>query len=249
MQGMHEHHKVEGLRRLVDGPERWRANWRSIDMRANLEPAEAECLDMLNLPDRTRCILHADHANACEPSGCLLHHARDVCVHDLPQSLCGLGLQPVRQQFRHRREDVNVDAIPAHVSETARHIPAPRIDPAKHLAADHHVGVFAFARDARPQRSTPSIGGDVRGNYMRMHVDDERHEGLFPAYIGTKLLLEPHMQRLVGSKPNWRGRCAASSWISSTPTEYSNTMPFGPRKYRKRAPEVGWRPGPNTIGT
>src|SRR6516162_4410979 len=61
--------------------------------------------------------------------------------------------------------------------------------------------------------------------------------------------LEPHMQKLVGSKPNCRGRWVVSSSISSTPTEYSKIMPSGPVKYRKRAPEVGCRPGPNTIGT
>ena len=41
---------------------------------------------------------------------------------------------------------------------------------------------------------------------------------------------EPHMQKLVGSKPNWRGRCVASSLISSTPTEYSKIIPSGPLK-------------------
>jgi hypothetical protein len=39
--------------------------------------------------------------------------------------------------------------------------------------------------------------------------------------------LEPHMQKLVGSKPNWRGRWVASSSISSTPTEYSKIRPSG----------------------
>jgi hypothetical protein len=42
--------------------------------------------------------------------------------------------------------------------------------------------------------------------------------------------LEPHMHRLDGSKPNWRGRWVSSSSISSTPTEYSNTIPSGPWK-------------------
>jgi hypothetical protein len=41
--------------------------------------------------------------------------------------------------------------------------------------------------------------------------------------------LEPHMQKLVGSKPNWRGRWVASL-ISSTPTEYSKIIPSGPLK-------------------
>ena len=39
----------------------------------------------------------------------------------------------------------------------------------------------------------------------------------------------PHAE-LVGSKPNCRGRCVASSSISSTPTEYSKIIPSGPLK-------------------
>src|SRR5262249_37596321 len=53
------------------------------------------------------------------------------------------------------------------------------------------------------------------------------------AYLFGKAMpagFDPHIQKLVGSNPNWRGRCVASSSISSTPTEYSKIMPSGPLK-------------------
>lgn len=34
-----------------------------------------------------------------------------------------------------------------------------------------------------------------------------------------------------------------------TPQKYSKIIPSGPSKYKKRAPEVGWCPGPNTTFT
>jgi hypothetical protein len=51
---------------------------------------------------------------------------------------------------------------------------------------------------------------------------------MLPPYLRADF--DPHMHRLEGSKPNCRGRCVSSSSISSTPTEYSNTIPLGPWK-------------------
>src|SRR3546814_14752555 len=48
-------------------------------------------------------------------------------------------------------------------------------------------------------------------------------------YVDNSLIfgVAPHMQKLFGSKPNWRSLSVSSS-TSRTPTEYSKTIPSGP---------------------
>ena len=49
----------------------------------------------------------------------------------------------MRQQFRHRRDDLHVHVVKRHVIAPARRIPTAGIDDAKHFAVDQHRGGLA----------------------------------------------------------------------------------------------------------
>ena len=61
--------------------------------------------------------------------------------------------------------------------------------------------------------------------------------------------LDPHMQKLVGSKPIPRPvRRLVLDRVDANGIFEDHAI--RPREVKeKRAPDVGWRPGPNTIGT
>jgi hypothetical protein len=84
-----------------------------------------------------------------------------------------------------------------------------------------HAAIRELRPEQAKQDSVVERAGEVRKRPHRL-----------PYLFGIAMPagLDPHMQKLVGSKPNCLGRCVASSSTSSTPTEYSKIMPSGPLK-------------------
>ncbi len=68
---------------------------------------------------------------------------RNLFVHDIGQEFGIVRRQPVRKQFRHRRQHLHVRAVFDHVRQTFADVPRPGIDFAEHFAADHHRGLIA----------------------------------------------------------------------------------------------------------
>ena len=67
---------------------------------------------------------------------------------------------------------MSMDAVGGHVFKAAFGIPAPRIDLAKDLAADHHGGIAARSVfDRRPERILRRCSDDGSWNEVRMNID------------------------------------------------------------------------------
>ena len=151
----------------------------AIDMRADFDPAKPERADAGETARRKGRILDRSHADPDKMLRMGRAQFRDGAVDMIGQRVGIIGGKPVRQQFGHRREDLNVDVIGLHVFKTAAGIPASGIDQAEYLAADHHRGtVPAAVFDRRPERIAPCGGRHCLGNKVGMHVDRPGHRFL-----------------------------------------------------------------------
>ncbi|WP_345947000.1 hypothetical protein [Bradyrhizobium sp. 197] len=96
---------------------------------------------------------------------------RDPLVHAATKRVSIVSRKPMRQQFRHRRDDLHIDIVNRHVVQPSARIPAAGIDYPEHLAADHDGGGCVFELDRRPERIAARLRRDVPRNEMGMGVD------------------------------------------------------------------------------
>jgi hypothetical protein len=126
--------------------------------------------------------------------------------------LCGLNFdRRALQEFATPCDDDEIDALGAQGSGAAPAQPHARRAHDRRAASNTEIHVF-LAWSCRA-----GAAAQMRFPYLSFGR-------AMPAGF------DPHMQKLAGSKPNCRGLWVASSSISVTPTEYSNTMSSGPLK-------------------
>jgi hypothetical protein len=95
-----------------------------------------------------------------------------VIVHDRRKVIGELRWQPMGQQFRHGREDLNIGAVRSHVVHPPLHVPRARIDFAEWFAVDHESRSAGFVHlQRRPETMTcGQIGQGIRHD-MCMDID------------------------------------------------------------------------------
>ena len=104
-----------------------------------------------------------------------------ICRHSASAS----GRKPVRQQFRHGGDDLNVDIVSRHIFDAAIGVPTSGINDTKHLAADHYCGpVAAFCARSRARADCvppPGGCGVERNGYGYRWPRPRRFLGICPA--------------------------------------------------------------------
>src|SRR5277367_621545 len=77
--------------------------------------------------------------------------------------------EPVRQEFRHRRDNLHVNIVGRHIFYSTPGVPAAGIDDAKYLAADHHSRTtVAPAFDGRPKWGASRLRRNMARDEMGM---------------------------------------------------------------------------------
>ena len=121
---------------------------------------------------RQRRILDRNHADADEAFWMRRAKFRDRAIDMRGQCVGVIGGKPMRQQLRHRGNNLDVDIIRLHVPQAARGIPAPGVDDAKYLSAHNDRGGITFSEfDGRPERITSRRRRHGFRHKMSMDVD------------------------------------------------------------------------------
>ncbi len=172
---MHEHRGAEPFAGLEEGVEGRRADRHAIDVAADLDAGEAEHLDhMLEFPDGKVHVLQRHGAQACECAAAFGHHAGDLLVQEAQQLLRGLGLHPVGEQLRHRRDHLQGQPHARQVLQPLARVPAFVGDGAVHLARDHDAAVAGLGRGHRRpvgRQAAADVGREVLRHHVRVRVD------------------------------------------------------------------------------
>jgi len=173
---MHKDSEVERFGSFIEGKQGFASKRRAVDMRSDFDSGKAQRLDLLQLAHRARHVLYANHSDAGEVARRPGDHGRDLVVHDIGEILRIVGRQPMRQQFRHRRQHLHVSTVIDHVRQPSVDIPGSRIDFAKYLARDHHRGLIAARElNAGPPPVPLGIGSQSRRHNMGVNIDHSAH--------------------------------------------------------------------------
>ena len=118
MQRVDHHHEPGLLSSSIDLVQARIPKRNAVDMAADLDAAQAERSYLVQPLDGERCVLHRHHSDPDEMPGMRGAKLRDPLVHVPAQRVCVAGRKPMRQQFRHRRDDLHVDVVGSHVVDT-----------------------------------------------------------------------------------------------------------------------------------
>ena len=131
---------VKRRRRLEHRKELRAVEIRSVDVRADLDAREPEVPHAaLELPNREVGALHRDRAEAGEPRRVRGHDRGDMVV-EIPGELeREIGLCPVAEHDRHRREDLHADARRVAFGQPNLGVPVVRFDLAEDGTVDHQA--------------------------------------------------------------------------------------------------------------
>ena len=174
-QRMDEHRRADVRCGLEERPKARVANRHAVDMAGDLDTGQSLLADhRIQLDGRQVNVLQRHCAQAEEATWRLRHHAGDHLVQVATHALAVLGRQPVRQQFRHRRQHLPGHRLPVHVGQPHPAIPALVRDGAVDLARDHHMPVAGLGRrHARPGGvgMAPQVGREALGHHVGVAVD------------------------------------------------------------------------------
>ncbi len=110
------------------------------DVAADLDAAQAFGGDALELARGEVGILQRDRAQAHEAARMALHARGDVGVEEAAELERVGRRRAVREEHRHGREHLNVDAVPIHVAQASVVVPEVRLHGTEEAPVARHVG-------------------------------------------------------------------------------------------------------------